>query len=64
MEYRGMQYTVVMGIKGSWKWTVELEAARKKMGEAHSRPAGIKAAECEIDRALAPKKVRLRRTGQ
>ena len=64
MEYRQKQYTVVQGSEGSWKWTVELGAGRRKMGEANSRPAGIKAAEREIDRALVPKKVQLRRTGQ
>ena len=64
MEYREKQFSVVVGIDGSWKWCVELGDGRTKFGAAHNRLAGIKAAEKEIDRALAPKRIRLRLTDE
>jgi hypothetical protein len=53
MKYRGKQYSVLLSIGGKWKWSVEID------GHTPHRPAGIKLAEAEIDRALAPKKKRL-----
>jgi hypothetical protein len=61
MEYREKQFSVVVGINGAWKWSVDLGDGRTKFGAAHTRLAGIKAAEKEIDRALVPKKIRLLR---
>jgi hypothetical protein len=59
MEYRGKQYSVVQGIGPSeWKWSIPLDG-HAKSGKAPSRPAGVKRAEREIDRLLAPKKRRL-----
>jgi hypothetical protein len=56
MEYRGKQYTVLQGLEpGSWKWSVQLDG-RTRSGRAHDRQTGIKIAEKEIDRALAPKR--------
>jgi hypothetical protein len=60
MKYRGKQYSVVLSIGGKWKWSVEIDG-HTKSGNAPNRPAGIKLAEAEIDRALAPKKKRLMR---
>jgi hypothetical protein len=54
MEYRGRTYSVVQGLQGSWKWSVHLDG-RTKSGKAPDRNAGIKFAEKEIDRALAPR---------
>jgi hypothetical protein len=59
MEYQGKRYNVVQGIDGNWKWLVDDLAGHTKSGTAPSRAAGIKAAERAIDKALAPKKVRL-----
>jgi hypothetical protein len=59
MEYRGKQYSVVQGLgHPTWKWAVDLNG-HVKSGKAMSREVGIKLAESEIDRALAPKKKRL-----
>ena len=62
MQYRGRPYSVVQGLQGSWKWSVQLDG-RTKSGKAPDRNAGIKFAEKEIDRVLAPKKKRLRPPG-
>jgi hypothetical protein len=42
-----------------WKWSAEGLEGFTKSGTAPSRAAGIKAAERAVDKALAPKKVRL-----
>ena len=60
MKYRGMQYSVLLGIGGKRNWSVEIDE-RTKSGNAPNRPTGIKLAEAEVDRALAPKKKRLAR---
>jgi hypothetical protein len=47
---------VVQSLDGkTWKWSVALDG-RTKSGKAMSRASGIKLAEAEIDRALAPKR--------
>jgi len=57
-------FSVVQGIEpGIWKWSVDLDG-HSKSGEAHARPAAIKAAERVIDRMLKPKKLRLDRPGR
>jgi len=58
MEYRGKQYSVIQSIGGKWKWSVEIDG-HTKSGNAPNRLSGIKLAEREIDRLLAPKKKRL-----
>jgi len=60
MEYRDKQYSVILTIGAKWKWTAEIDG-RYRSGLAADRPAGVKAAERAIDKALAPKKQRLRR---
>jgi hypothetical protein len=57
MEYRGKNYSVVQSLERNWKWSIDFEG-QIKSGKAQSRQAGIKEAEREIDRALAPKKKR------
>jgi hypothetical protein len=61
MEYRGKQYRVMLGIDSLWKWSVDAIEGYTKSGKTPSHAAGIKAAERAIDKALAPKKQRLRR---
>jgi hypothetical protein len=52
MEYRGIEYTVVQGIKrGVWKWSAFV-AGSKKFGQKSVRSAAVAAAESAIDRAL------------
>ena len=65
MEYQGKQFTVLQGIDGNWKWLAAGIEGHTKSGTASSRPAGVKAAEraIDIDKALAPKKKRLRAPG-
>jgi hypothetical protein len=63
MEYRGKQYRVVQSIDGNWKWLVSDLVGHTKSGTAASRPAAVKAAERAIDKALVPKKKRLRPPG-
>ena len=59
MEYRGIEYTVVQGIeRGVWKWSASVAGA-VIMGQAATKSEAVAAAEKAIDRALAPKKVRL-----
>jgi hypothetical protein len=59
MEYRGKTFTAVQDIEGKWKWSVDLDG-HTRTAKALDRSAAIKMAQREIDRHLAPKKVRLR----
>ena len=54
MEYRAT-LNVVQGIDGNWKWLISDLVGHTKSGTAPSRPAGIKAAQTAIDKAVAPK---------
>jgi hypothetical protein len=59
MEYRGIEYSVVQGIRRTlWKWSASV-ANVVIMGQAHSKSEAVVEAEKAIDRALAPKKHRL-----
>jgi hypothetical protein len=59
MEYRGIEYSVVQGIRRNlWKWSASV-ANVVITGQAHSKSEAVAAAEKAIDRALAPKKTRL-----
>ena len=59
MEYRGKRYVVVQSIeRGKWMWTIYLDGHTKSGKISHSRLEAIEKAEHEIDRALAPKKLR------
>jgi hypothetical protein len=60
MEYRGIEYTVVQGIgRQVWKWSVSFEADVSVKGQAAIKSEAVAEAERAIDRALAPKKLRL-----
>jgi hypothetical protein len=59
MKYRDVEYTLVQGIGlHLWKWSASV-ADVVIMGQAHSKSAAVTEAEKAIDRALAPKKLRL-----
>jgi hypothetical protein len=61
MEYRGKTYTVIQGIgPNSWKWTVQLDERTVKSGDARTRESARTSAIWAIDKALAPKKVKLK----
>jgi hypothetical protein len=54
MEYRGVEYTVVQGIKrGVWNWSASV-ADVLIMGQAPTKSAAVAAAERAINKALAP----------
>jgi hypothetical protein len=65
MEYRGKSYTIVQGIgPHSWKWTVQLDEKTVTSGEAPSREAAKNKVVWLVDKVLAPKKVKLKPTGE
>jgi hypothetical protein len=58
-RYRDIEYTVVQGIgRQLWKWTVSFESIHLR-GQGATKSEAIAEAERAIDRALAPKKLRL-----
>ena len=60
MEYHGTTYNVVQSIERRvWKWSVAVEGM-VLTGQERTQAAAVAAAEKAIDRALAPKKMRLR----
>jgi hypothetical protein len=60
MQYRGKEYSVVKGIKpGTWKWTVRLDENNVRTGVDKTRSAAMESVGRLVDRALAPKKVKL-----
>jgi hypothetical protein len=61
MEYRGKSYTIIQGIgPNSWKWKVRLDEKTVKSGEAPSRDGARANVVWAVDKALAPKKVKLK----
>jgi hypothetical protein len=59
MKYRGIEYTVVQGIgRQLWKWGFALEA-KAINGQAATKSEAVAEAERAMDRALAPKKLKL-----
>jgi hypothetical protein len=60
MKYRGIEYSVVQGIgRHVWKWSVSLDTSVSVGGRTATKPEAVAEAERAIDRALAPKKLRL-----
>jgi len=60
MKYRGIEYTVVQGIgRHIWEWSVSLSENASLKGQAAIKSEAVAEAERAIDRALAPKKLRL-----
>jgi hypothetical protein len=60
MKYRGIEYTVVQGIgRHVWKWSVSLDTGVSVGGRTAIKSEAVAEAERAIDRALAPKKLKL-----
>jgi hypothetical protein len=60
MEYRGIEYTVVQSVgRQVWKWSVSFDTDVSARGQAAIKSEAVAEAERAIDRALAPKKLRL-----
>jgi hypothetical protein len=60
MKYRGIEYSVVQGIgRHVWKWSVSLDTGVSVGGRTAIKSEAVAEAERAIDRALAPKKLRL-----
>ena len=60
MKYRGIEYSVVQGIgRHVWKWSVSLDTGVSVGGRTAIKSEAVAEAERTIDRALAPKKLRL-----
>jgi hypothetical protein len=52
MEYRGVEYRVIQGIKrGFWKWSVETGAGTR-IGTSSARDAAVSAAKRAINNLL------------
>lgn len=59
MKYRGVEYTVVQGIgRHLWKWGIALDG-KAVTGQAATKAEAVAEAERAIDRALAPKRLKL-----
>jgi hypothetical protein len=59
LKHRDIEYTVVQGIgRNIWKWDLEVEG-KELTGQAATKAKAVENAERAIDRALAPKKLRL-----
>ena len=59
MRHRGVDYIVVQGLgRQLWKWSLSLGEINLK-GQAATKAEAVADAERAIERALAPKKVRL-----
>jgi hypothetical protein len=60
MDHRGIEYTIVQGIgRDTWRWTVSLGNNISKSGQVKGKPEAVAQATRAINRALAPKRVRL-----
>jgi hypothetical protein len=59
LKHRGVEYTIVQGLgRQLWKWTVAIGDVTLR-GQAAIKSEAIADAERAIDRALAPKKLKL-----
>jgi hypothetical protein len=59
MKYRDIEYTVVQGLgRQLWKWSVSVADVVIR-GQAATKSEAVAEAERAIDRALAPKKLKL-----
>jgi hypothetical protein len=59
LTYRGVEYTLVQGLgRQVWKWSVPFDETTFK-GQAATKIEAVHEAERSIERALAPKKLRL-----
>ena len=64
LRHRHIEYSIVQGLgRQLWKWTVTISGMTLR-GQAATKPEAIADAEHAIDRAFAPKKLRLVRPDQ
>ena len=60
MKHRDVQFTVVQGLgRQLWKWSVVLNGIAIQ-GQAATKSEAVAEAERAIDRALAPRKLKIR----
>jgi hypothetical protein len=60
LQYRGKYYVVFRkSAPNIWVWSVDLDPRTVESGQTASREAGIEAAQCVIDKVLAPTKPKL-----
>ena len=53
MDYKGIEYHVVQTSNPTgWKWTVEMEGRRPRVGSGHSRAAAIGLAQIAINKLV------------
>ena len=59
MKYRNVEYTVIQGIERQlWTWSFSFEGIFLR-GQAATKAEAVREAERAIERALAPKKLKL-----
>jgi hypothetical protein len=57
MEYKGLEYSVVQTANPTgWKWIVQLDKTRTKVGSAFSRTSAIRFAEQAVENQLKRKR--------
>ena len=53
MDYKGIEYQIVQTSSPSgWRWTVEMEGRRPRVGTGYSRAAAIALAQIAIDKLI------------
>jgi hypothetical protein len=53
MDYKGIEYQIVQTSNPTgWKWTVEMEGRRPRVGSGHSRAAAVALAQIAIDKLV------------
>jgi len=53
MDYKGIEYHIVQTSSPTgWRWTVEMEGRRPRVGSGHSRAAAIALAQIAIDKLV------------
>jgi hypothetical protein len=59
LKYRGVEYSLIQGIgRQLWRWSFTFDAISVR-GQAATKAEAVAEAERAIDRALAPKKLKL-----
>jgi len=60
LKHRDVEYAVVQGLgRQLWKWAFVLEAKAVLTGQAATKAEAVAEAERAVDKALAPKKLKL-----
>jgi hypothetical protein len=64
MDFQGTDDTVVQMLEGGWKWSFEINGRVRSGVVFGTRQVAMRRAEYEIDKALAPKKMKLVKPGE